>query len=248
VIRERPRRASDASNEQPGWPHAYDLHWVTANPECPGDEFHNALHGTPREELWDRFPEFRNKSILLAGDSVGRHLAETLCGDYFQVRLENEDVPGWKTHYGWTSTCVQPDLGLTVAMIHIYGMANTSDPAVNAVLDKTYVGADWDLQSRVGRWWNTTLKGFTPDYVQLNSGAWEYRVSRREGGLTPVLVHPGHARGCGARRHARGGPRDQRGGRGAEPRLFPLALAPRQDVVHAHVDDERGRPPAQDCA
>jgi len=63
-------------------------------------------------------------------------------------------------------------------MIHIYGMANTSDPAVNEVLDKAYqgMGKDWDLQSRVHRWWNTTLKGFEPDYVQLNSGAWEYRV------------------------------------------------------------------------
>ncbi|KLT40217.1 hypothetical protein CC85DRAFT_287743 [Cutaneotrichosporon oleaginosum] len=162
-------------NEQPGYPHPGDFHWVTENPQCPGDEFYNALRGTPRDQLWWTFPEFRNKSVLLAGDSVGRHLFETLCGDYFQAPIVNEDVPGWKTHYGWTSTCVQHDLGLKIAMIHIYGMANTSDPAVNAVLDKTYIGADWDLQSRVTRWWNTTLKGFTPDFVQLNSGAWDYR-------------------------------------------------------------------------
>lgn len=165
------------SNEQPGYPHPIDLHWVTENDECPGDEFHDALRLTPRDELWDRFPEFRNKSILLAGDSVGRHLFETLCGDYFQSPIVNEDPPDFKNHYGWTSTCEQADLGLKVAMIHIYGMANTSDPAVNAVLDKTYTGKDWDLQSRVHRWWNTTMAGFVPDYVQLNSGAWEYRVS-----------------------------------------------------------------------
>jgi hypothetical protein len=61
-------------------------------------------------------------------------------------------------------------------MIHIYGMANTSDPKVNEVLDQTWVGKDWDLQSRTLRYFNSTLKGVVPDYVHLNSGAWEYRV------------------------------------------------------------------------
>lgn len=139
------------------------------------------MRNTPREELWDKWPEFRNKSILLAGDSVGRHLFETLCQDYFQSKIVNEDPPDFKNHYGWTSTCVQEDLGLKIGMVHIYGMANTSDPEVNKVLDKTYTGKDWDLQSRITRWWNTTMADFTPDYVQLNSGAWEYRVSRRQG-------------------------------------------------------------------
>lgn len=150
---------------------------MSENPSCPGQDFFTALHDTKREDLWERFPEFRNKSLLLAGDSVGRHLFETICLGYFQVPIVNEDPPDFKFHYGWSSTCEQPDLGLKVAMVHIYGMANTSDPAVNKVLDQTYTGKDWDLQSRVERWWNSTLEGFVPDYVQLNSGAWEYRVS-----------------------------------------------------------------------
>lgn len=52
-------------------------YWATANAECPGDvDLFQGL--SKREDLWDKFPEFRNKSILLAGDSVGRHIAVRL--------------------------------------------------------------------------------------------------------------------------------------------------------------------------
>lgn len=107
---------------------------------------------------------------------------ETLCIEVFHQEIVNSIVPDFEVHYGWSAGCSVASLGLEIRMIHIYGMANTSDPAVNAILDKTYSGKDWDLQSRVHRWWNTTLSGFVPDYVQLNSGAWEYRVSEQKSG------------------------------------------------------------------
>jgi hypothetical protein len=65
--------------EQPGWPDLQQWYWATANAECPGDA--DLIHGlsSKTDDLWERFPEFRKKNILLAGDSVGRHLAVGSC-------------------------------------------------------------------------------------------------------------------------------------------------------------------------
>ena len=49
---------------QPGFTNAGTGAWETLNPECPGENFARPIRDTPEDELWDAFPEFRNKSIV----------------------------------------------------------------------------------------------------------------------------------------------------------------------------------------
>ncbi|WVF72585.1 hypothetical protein IAT40_007402 [Kwoniella sp. CBS 6097] len=163
-------------NDQYGWPNPWDHHWQTPNPECPGEDFGGKMMAMDPDDLWDAFPEFRNKSVLFSGDSVGRQMFETLC-QIGHAKIVAKGPPGFeKVQYGNSSTCEVPGLGMRFAQIHTYGLANTSDPYVLDIVSRSYPGGkDFDLQSRAKRFFETSLSDFKPDYIQLNGGPWDFR-------------------------------------------------------------------------
>ena len=115
----------------------------------------------------------------MSGDSVGRHLFEIMC-EVIGAKLVPSFPPGFeKIQYGGSTMCHNENLGLRIAQIHTYGLANTSDPYAYDIVSRSYPGGlDFDGRSRTIRFFNTTLKGYKPDYIQLNAGPWDFRVSQ----------------------------------------------------------------------
>lgn len=67
---------------------------------------------------------------------------------------------------------VQPESGQLTT-----GMINTSDPYAYSIMEKHFEGGDdWHLESRVDRFFDTSLQDFDPDFVQVDSGPWDFRV------------------------------------------------------------------------
>lgn len=77
-----------------------------------------------------------------------------------------------------------------ISDIDAAGLTNTSDPYARDIVEKWFPGGiDWDIQSRVERFFDTVLKDFKPDFVQLNSGPWDFRVCSLCHLLSPTCTY-----------------------------------------------------------